>query len=67
MSAAKDSETCMRRTNTPTNLNPDTYCDPLGDKNVIGFLKDVPENYKPEKKSVVMAVARVCLISRKFS
>ncbi|XP_048778168.2 nicastrin-like isoform X2 [Ostrea edulis] len=59
MSGAKDSETCMRRTNTPTNLNPDKYCDPLGDKNVIGFVKDVPEKHEPEKKSVIMAVARI--------
>lgn len=61
MSAAKDSETCIRRTNTPTNLNPDKYCDALGDKNVIGFFKDVPEDYKPEKKSIILAMARVRL------
>ncbi|XP_022324883.2 nicastrin-like isoform X2 [Crassostrea virginica] len=59
MSAAKDSETCIRRTNTPTNLNPDKYCDPLGDMNVIGFFKDVPENHTLEEKSIVMAVARM--------
>lgn len=59
MAAAKDSETCIRRTNTPTNLNPDKYCDALGDKNVIGFFKDVPEDYKPEKKSIILAMARV--------
>ncbi|XP_061189000.1 nicastrin-like isoform X2 [Saccostrea echinata] len=59
MSAAKDSETCMRRTRTATNLNPDKYCDPLGDKNVIGFLKDVPDQYKPSSKSIIMAVARM--------
>lgn len=59
MSAAKDSETCIRRTNTPTNLNPDKYCDALGDRNVIGFFRDVPEDYKPEKKSIIMAVARM--------
>lgn len=61
MAAAKDSETCIRRTNTPTNLNPDKYCDALGDKNVIGFFKDVPEDYKPEKKSIILAMARVRL------
>lgn len=44
---------------TPTNLNPDKYCDPLGDMNVIGFFKDVPENHTLEEKSIVMAVARV--------
>eukprot|EP00105_Crassostrea_gigas_P015788 XP_011432903.1 PREDICTED: nicastrin isoform X2 [Crassostrea gigas] len=59
MAAAKDSETCIRRTNTPTNLNPDKYCDALGDKNVIGFFKDVPEDYKPEKKSIILAMARM--------
>jgi hypothetical protein len=35
MSGAKDSKTCYRRTQVPTNLNPDTYCDPLGDDNVV--------------------------------
>jgi nicastrin len=35
MSGAKDSKTCYRRTQVPTNLNPDSYCDPLGDDNVM--------------------------------
>jgi hypothetical protein len=41
MSGAKDSKTCYRRTQVPTNLNPDTYCDPLGDDNVVATIKGV--------------------------
>ncbi|WAR06183.1 NICA-like protein [Mya arenaria] len=33
MDGAKDAETCIRRTRHQMNLQPDRYCDPLGDKN----------------------------------
>lgn len=61
MSGAKDSRTCYRRTQVPTNLNPDTYCDPLGDDNVIATIKAVPNNEPYPSKSVIVAAARVCI------
>ena len=59
MSGAKDAKTCYRRTQTPTNLNPDTYCDPLGDDNVIATIKAVPSNEDYPNNSVIIAAARV--------
>ncbi|KAK3107790.1 hypothetical protein FSP39_022233 [Pinctada imbricata] len=59
MSGAKDSETCIRRTNTPTNLNPDTYCDPLGDKSVITTIKATTQNEDLPDNSIIMAIARL--------
>lgn len=59
MSGAKDAKTCYRRTQVPTNLNPDTYCDPLGDHNVIATIKAVPNQDVYPNKSVIVAAARV--------
>lgn len=35
MSAAVNSETCMRRNNPSWYMNPTRFCDPLGDKNIL--------------------------------
>ncbi|XP_071175603.1 nicastrin-like isoform X1 [Mytilus edulis] len=59
MSGAKDAKTCYRRTQVPTNLNPDTYCDPLGDHNVIATIKAVPNQEVYPNKSVIVAAARL--------
>jgi nicastrin len=59
MSGAKDSKTCYRRTQVPTNLNPDTYCDPLGDDNVVATIKGVSNQQIYPKDSVIVAAARV--------
>ncbi|KAJ8316120.1 hypothetical protein KUTeg_006134 [Tegillarca granosa] len=59
MSGAKDSPTCMRRTNVATNLNPDTYCDPLGDKNVAATIKEVNSSEPYPNNSVIIAAARL--------
>ncbi|XP_060599987.1 nicastrin-like isoform X2 [Ruditapes philippinarum] len=59
MDGAKDSETCTRRTNHQMNLNPDRYCDPLGDQNVYATVKDVTKDMRREEKSVIVVAARM--------
>nr|KAG5688275.1 hypothetical protein BaRGS_007915 [Batillaria attramentaria] len=39
MQAAKDTETCIRRSELVLNLNPVKFCDPLGDQNIVATLK----------------------------
>ncbi|XP_065351509.1 nicastrin [Cloeon dipterum] len=57
MIAAKDSETCIRRSNMINNLNPMRYCDPMGDRNVWAtlFARDASE----QEKSVIVLAARL--------
>ncbi|KAK2160163.1 hypothetical protein NP493_1662g00000 [Ridgeia piscesae] len=59
MDAARDSPTCIRRSAMITNLNPQHYCDPLGDFNVYSFLHlpKVKDDLKPD--SVIVAAARM--------
>ncbi|KAI0213352.1 hypothetical protein LSAT2_001622 [Lamellibrachia satsuma] len=59
MDAAKDTPTCIRRSSMITNLNPQVYCDALGDRNVYSFLHlhTVADDLK--NKSVIMAAARL--------
>ena len=59
MSGAKDSKTCYRRTQVPTNLNPDSYCDPLGDDNVVATIKGVSNQQIYPIDSVIVAAARL--------
>ena len=59
MDGAKDSETCTRRTNHQLNLNPNRYCDPMGDQNVFVTVKDVTQDEKRQDKSVIVVAARV--------
>lgn len=61
MVVVKDLEICIRRINIFINFNSDKYCDVLGDKNVIGFFKDVLEDYKSEKKLIILVMVRVRL------
>ncbi|XP_021351331.1 nicastrin-like isoform X2 [Mizuhopecten yessoensis] len=59
MSGSKDTVTCVRRNSMQVSLNPETYCDPLGDNNIVAPLKAIPstEDYPP--KSVIVAAARM--------
>ncbi|XP_045210180.2 nicastrin-like isoform X2 [Mercenaria mercenaria] len=59
MDGAKDSETCTRRTNHQLNLNPDRYCDALGDQNVYATVKDITNEETRENKSVIVVAARM--------
>ncbi|XP_013386352.1 nicastrin-like [Lingula anatina] len=59
MTGAKDSHTCLSRTKRIININPETYCDPLGDQNVYGLLKPVANNESLPQKSIIMATARL--------
>merc|ERR1719450_211690 len=56
MFAAKDTPTCKRKSEM---ANPilSTYCDPLGDYNVIGTLNPMVENL--ESKSIVMVSTKL--------
>ncbi|XP_035699109.1 nicastrin-like [Branchiostoma floridae] len=60
MDGAKDSITCIRRSNLNINLNPFVYCDALGDKNVWGTLrplnKSTPLN---DSKELIVASAKI--------
>ncbi|KAL5020567.1 hypothetical protein ScPMuIL_003459 [Solemya velum] len=58
MDAAKDSQTCIRRSNLVVNLNPLKYCDPLGDQNVIATVKAIPRNAS-NSYSVIFAATRM--------
>ncbi|XP_060067628.1 nicastrin-like [Ylistrum balloti] len=59
MSGSKDSVTCIRRNNMQVNLNPETYCDPLGDNNIVAPLKAVPSTKDYPANSVIVAAARM--------
>ncbi|CAH1796310.1 unnamed protein product [Owenia fusiformis] len=59
MDAAKDTPTCQRRSNLIQNLNPDHFCDPLGDYNVYSSLKAVKNNETLAVKSIIMATTRL--------
>ncbi|XP_033759066.1 LOW QUALITY PROTEIN: nicastrin-like [Pecten maximus] len=59
MSGSKDSVTCIRRNNMQASLDPETYCDPLGDKNIVAPLKSVPSTEDYPDNSVIVAAARM--------
>ncbi|CAG5127278.1 unnamed protein product, partial [Candidula unifasciata] len=61
MDAAVDAVTCIRRSHrTQIGLmEPQTFCDPLGDSNVVATMKAVPANETRYHRSVVMAVTRL--------
>ncbi|KAL8588743.1 hypothetical protein ACOMHN_042085 [Nucella lapillus] len=59
MTAAGDSQTCMRRSNLVTNLNPSIFCDPLGDSNIVATVKAVPSQQKRGEKSVIVVATRM--------
>ena len=59
MTAVKDAETCIRRSNHITNLNPFIFCDPLGDQNVVTTLKALPSSETRPEKSVIVVATRV--------
>ncbi|KAJ8674531.1 hypothetical protein QAD02_005793 [Eretmocerus hayati] len=55
MYSGRNSETCYRRSSTPMNLKPMTYCDPLGDKNIHWPLAPISD----VTKSVILVIARL--------
>ena len=61
MNGAKDSITCIRRSNHFTSLTTSMshYCDPLGDKNVLGFVNSKTKDEQQQNKSVIIAACRV--------
>ncbi|XP_023337396.1 nicastrin [Eurytemora carolleeae] len=65
MYAAKDSETCWRRSNIANTLTPQQYCDPLSDNNIFYFTtprnRTLPDNSTKTQSadSVILVVARL--------
>ena len=59
MDGAKDAETCIRRQRHQMNLNPNKYCDPMGDQNVYATVKVINNTVERADRSVLMAAARV--------
>ncbi|XP_032234875.2 nicastrin [Nematostella vectensis] len=56
MFAAKDTPTCMRKTNIP-NPTQNMFCDPLGDLNIWSTL--YPMNKTPNEKEIVVVAAKM--------
>ncbi|KAL1471807.1 hypothetical protein MTO96_023464 [Rhipicephalus appendiculatus] len=59
MSAAKDSVTCIRRSENLVTMNPLRYCDPLTDRNVISTLYATTTEKAVSNRSVVVVGARL--------
>ncbi|GAB1601857.1 nicastrin-like isoform X1 [Argonauta hians] len=61
MNAAKDSVTCIRRSNLITSLSTTTtnFCDPISNNNIIGFLNPKSEEDQLPEKSVIVAGSRL--------
>lgn len=67
MDAAKDTPTCVRRSNMVTNLNPQVYCDPLGDFNVFSFVAPINSTEPPANQSVTVVAAKLDSFSMFYS
>lgn len=61
MSASVNSEVCVRRTNTASNLHPPKFCDPLQGKNVYATL--FPREIVPKNERTVKETEKFILIS----
>ncbi|KAF4525430.1 hypothetical protein B566_EDAN004173 [Ephemera danica] len=59
MYAAKDSETCIRRSNMYTNLHPVKHCDALGDRNIWMTLFPLDKEQPEPERSVIVLSARM--------
>lgn len=59
MSGAKDSVTCIRRSENVVTMNPMHYCDPLTDRNVISTLYATSNEKPVSNRSVVVVGARL--------
>eukprot|EP00057_Strongylocentrotus_purpuratus_P032619 XP_788243.4 PREDICTED: nicastrin isoform X1 [Strongylocentrotus purpuratus] len=59
MFGAKDTPTCMWRTQRMTNLESSVYCDPLGDWNVWATLLPTNKSTPPPDKSMIIAAAQL--------
>lgn len=57
MSAAVNSEVCIRRTKYMNNMNPQRYCDPLQSKNIWATLFPRPSDNRSEP--IIMVTARI--------
>lgn len=55
MFAALNSETCIRRSTSSLNFNPNAFCEPLGDRNIHWS----PGPMSDDVKSVIMVIARL--------
>jgi len=59
MDGAKDTETCHRRSNLHLNLNPQGYCDPIDNKNVMAYMDRLNASLPLDNKSVTVLAARL--------
>lgn len=65
MYGAKNTPTCIRRSNIVTNLNPMRVCDPLGDKNVWATLFPLSEyNNKTEEVKPILGQKYIIISAR---
>ena len=55
MYAALNSESCLRRSASALNFNPNLFCDPLGDRNIHWPVKPMNDDIK----NVIMVIARI--------
>lgn len=55
MFAALNSESCIRRSTSGINFNPNVFCDPLGDRNIHWPVGPMTDNVK----NVIMVIARL--------
>ncbi|XP_016844807.1 nicastrin [Nasonia vitripennis] len=55
MFAALNSESCIRRSTSSINFNPNVFCDPLGDRNIHWPVGPITDNVK----NVIMVIARL--------
>ncbi|XP_038047934.1 nicastrin-like isoform X2 [Patiria miniata] len=59
MFGAKDTPTCMRRTQQTTNLEVSVFCDPIGDFNVWMTLKPTNKDNPLQEQSLIVAAAQI--------
>ena len=59
MFAAKDTPTCIRRSNLILNLNPEQYCDPLGDLNIYSLSRALNNSDHLDDASVILVGTRM--------
>ncbi|XP_077985651.1 nicastrin-like [Glandiceps talaboti] len=59
MHGAKDTVTCMRRSTRLTNMEAFGYCDPMGDHNVISFLKPTNKSTPLVNDSLIVVAAKL--------
>merc|ERR1712226_113135 len=63
MDGAKDTPTCIRRSNYQTNLNPQTYCDPLGGFSAYAPLHPIPQGGDLDDNEIILVAAKMDSLS----